>query len=539
MEKKRISPYAIVCLALFLLFAPNVSAQWDDGMEVLNYYFEIESSPPRDQWYPWVEHNPIENEFMAIWRTSGPLREDCEPGDAVECTNDFQSMDGRRISPDGELLGDPIQLSPPEQTVKNGARFAYNIFTNEYLTASPIGARSDPTELYIARIDSVGTIQSGPQSLYEGGGGESFLPIVVFNSQRREYLVVYNDRNIYNAYNNNVGFILDENGTPIEGPFEVGNQEGDMYASRGVYNPTNDTYLVVWEDFRNVADWLEHCDMYGVLLDSDGNMIVEIPIMDDSGMPDEGDQRVPVPAYNPDRNEFLVVWKVALKPSQPDAGAIVGRFINADGTLSGEHFVVDDHPRIQHWPDIRYIQEQQKYFMVWNDTRNDGLSPGDPWYQSNAMNVYARWLDPSGTPTGDEILIAEADYWQMVPIIAYNPVMKRFLIAWYDRHSAGGDTPFAGASSDVSGTVYGAPSFLSGRVIEEGTGEPVEDARVIVIGLGVLTMETANIGGWWNIPENAQRQGRYFIIAQKNGYRMAMKSVTYEGAPVQTTIELK
>ena len=113
------------------------------------------------------------------------------------------------------------------------------------------------------------------------------LPEVVFNSERREYLVIVNDRDVFNEYLNNVGYIIDGDGTPLSGPFPVGNQVGDFYAARGAYNPNNDTYLVVWEDFRHATDWLDTiCEVYGALLDADGDMIDEIPIIDDYGLPE-------------------------------------------------------------------------------------------------------------------------------------------------------------------------------------------------------------------------------------------------------------
>ncbi len=128
----------------------------------------------------------------------------------------------------------------------------------------------------------------------------------------------------------------------------------------------------------------------------------------------------------------------------------------------------------------------------------------------------------------------------MVPQLSYNPVMKRFLIA-YTSDDVVGDyeevSDYWGAK-DIRGTIYGAPSFVSGRVIEKGSGNPVEGARVIVIGAGFLEKMTTNIGGWWNIPKESQRNGRYFIIVL-NGFRIAIQSVTYEDEPLRTTIEVK
>jgi len=355
MRKKGILRCASFCFALLLFAVPNVSASWED-YEVLKYDFEISTNPPRDQWYPWVEYNSIDDEFMVLWRTSGPLKEDCEPGDEDECTGNFQSMDGQRVSTSGTFLGGLFQLFEPDEAYKNGARSAYNKFTNEYMTVNPVSPTpiSYESELLIVRIDNLGNIQYGPTALLPAGGSESMIPIVVFNPERREYLAVYSERNIYNEHLNLIGFILNEDGTSRVGPFPLGTQLGDYYAPRAAYNPNEDTYLVVWEDFRNVADWLEPCDIYGALLDAeDGSMIKEIPVIDDHaiGEPDAGDQRVPNVVYNPDKDEFFVIWEVDEQPTVDDS-AIRGRFLNPDGSFKGELFTIVDAPRQQHWPDI-------------------------------------------------------------------------------------------------------------------------------------------------------------------------------------------
>ena len=467
MKKRAIFCYGVLCVTLLLFMGADVSgAGWED-MEVLKYDFEISTNPPRDQWYPEVEYNSIDNEFMVLWRSNGALKEDCDPGDEAECTGNFHSMDGQRVSTDGALLGGMIQLISPNEGYKNGARFAHNWFTNEYMTANPVSPTPAAlaSEILIGRINNIGDFQYGPISLCPECTDTSPLPEVIFNPVRREYLVVYSARDVFtsppDSYLNLIGFILNEDGTPRTGPFPVGNQLGDYYAPDGDYNPTDDTYLVVWEDFRNVADWLEPCDVYGALLDADGNMIAEIPVIDDFaiGEPDAGDQRVPVVAYNPDKNKFFVVWEADEMPSVDDS-AIFARYVNADGTLEPIIDIVDE-PRQQHWPGVVYVEEEQKFFVTWNDLRNDGMPQGTDWYLSPAIDVYARWLDDTGNPIGTEILIAEregtGENWKQVPRMAYNPADQRFLIAWYDRHAAGGDTPFSSAPSDVKATLYGIP----------------------------------------------------------------------------------
>jgi hypothetical protein len=82
------------------------------------------------------------------------------------------------------------------------------------------------------------------------------------------------------------------------------------------------------------------------------------------------------------------------------------------------------------------------------------------------------------------------------------------------------------------------PSFLSGRVTEEGTGDPVEGARVLVLGLGLPAIKTTNVGGWFNVAEKNQRMGNYVVMVLGGGYQMAMESVSYDGEPMTLTVEL-
>ena len=110
--KKRFFSCLLTLSAVWFLFTPHF-CEGRQQMEVLKYYFGIDTTP-RQQWYPHVVYNPVENDFMGVWRTDGVLRVDCEPDDTYECINSFAEITGRRISSEGELLGDLLQWSPPE-----------------------------------------------------------------------------------------------------------------------------------------------------------------------------------------------------------------------------------------------------------------------------------------------------------------------------------------------------------------------------------------------------------------------------------------
>ena len=552
MRKKGIMRCTAFCFLLLVFTIPNVSAGWEE-MEIIKYNFDVDAGP-RSQWYPWTVNNPVDNEFMVSWRTSGRLRDNCEEGDEYECSNSFQTIEGQRVSIDGVLLGDQHRWSEPNIGWKQTARIEHNYLANEYLLAYTYGTGSTNgwnavCQTYIARTDNVGTLLNGPYQLYENPDGNALLPVIIFNPEKQEYLMVVTDANVFNEYQNNVGYIFNKSGEAIKGPFKVGTQAGKTWASLGVYNPTNDTYFIVWEDFRNVETWEDPCDMYGAVLDDEGNMIKEIAVLDDYGMEDEGDQRTPDIAYNPDKDEFFVVWKVK-KPSLDEEGiigaGIIGRFIDPDGNLKGEAFTVIDEPRRQLWPSIVYVEEEKKYFISWSDTRDDGLPPGDPWYFSEKMDIYARWLDDTGSSIGDEIALGVEEGCQSNGILSYNPVMKRFFVAWYDRNAPDDyspidpdpEDPFGERASDVRGTLYGVPSFLSGQVVEKGTGNPVENALVFVIGPSFPVLEQTNVGGWFNIEESSHFPGIYLVMAFKLGYLVAFEIVNYTGEPLEVTIEM-
>jgi len=543
MKQKNVFCNTVFCVMLIIvLLAPPVRAGWED-MEVLKYNFDISASQ-RYEWYPYTEYNSIENDFMVVWRRSGMLRVDCAPGDEYECTNSFQSIHGQRVSPEGMLLGDTLQWSPPEVGHKQVPRLAYNEFSNEYMLEFVRGLQGEPTQQNIAILDSTGEILNGPK-LVRPDDVNAFLPTITFNPVHREYLLVYNDRNVFSEWLNNLGFILDEDGNVLHGPFPVGNQVGDFYAPYAAYNPTNNTYLVVWEDFRNVSDWMyDPCDVYGALLDaSNGDMITEIAVMDDWDTPGVADQRVPVPCYNSDKNEFLVAWRDD-RPPLDDYG-LMGRIVGPNGTLEGEEFVLADPPGMQGTVEPYYLEEEKKYFIVWTDTR-DASDPGFYYFLSDEADIYGQWLDNSGRPIGDEITLCDSPDVQMHPEMAYDPVMKRFLITWYD-WNAPNDFPLLSTATgigsdmqgDVRGTIYGVPSFLSGRIIEEGTGSPVEDARVLVIGPSLPALKKTNVGGWFNIEKESQAEGKYLVVVFKLGYNLGIQSVVYTGEPQQVTLKAK
>jgi hypothetical protein len=526
MAKKQIFISVCCFLSLFQLVSSGMCAEDSMG----NYTQNVSiSTTALHEWMPSVTYNSIENEFLVLWHSTG-IRE--EGG-----VNKY-SLHGQRFDPQGNPLGDtlsPIQSIGPERRLL--PRAAHNPFTNEYMVSFIMGQEVTEWDPFVTKLDNKGAITLDAFPLSEQLTKANHANIV-FNSTRRQYLVVYNDSR--NGAADIFGVILGEDGTVVKQDFLINGVQGEQINAYASYNSVDDTYLINWEDFRNVTTWQEPGDIYGALLDGEGAVIKnDIAMCDDYGTENAGDQRVQSIAYNPDNNEFLASWWDS-RPSL-DNEAVVGRIIKADGTPSGADFVIADAPNSQSFPHILYIQERGMYFAVWDDKRNDDAD--SYWAEAKNRDIYAQWLSPSGGPVGEDIPICIKEGNQRYSEVAYSPLMDRFFVVWRDEIDeqvfSGGSGHITESGGNMMGMVYGTPSFLTGRIIEQGTNAPVENTTVIIIGAGTPVKKTTNIGGWFNIPEAGQKNGTYFLIAYKGGYGFTFTSAEYAGEPLTINMEMK
>jgi hypothetical protein len=184
--------------------------------------------------------------------------------------------------------------------------------------------------------------------------------------------------------------------------------------------------------------------------------------------------------------------------------------------------------------------------MTWTDTRNDGLDPGDPWYFSEKMDIYAGWFNDRGRQIGSDFALCDCEGNQSSGVVSYNPLMKRFLVTWYDRHAPDDwgivnpnpSDPFGEIPSDVRATIYGLPSFLTVKVVEGGTGNPVEGAMALVVGPSLPAFRETNAGGWFNIEKGFRFNGPYLVMVFKEGYQMALELVNYRGESQELTVTM-
>jgi hypothetical protein len=487
------------------------------------------------EWFPTGTYNTVENEFCLFYRISGFL----DPGQEQTW---MSGLNGRIVSHNGDVPGEPIaSLTAYGTAIQAWAKPAYNPYKNEYMVSFISAQEETGWDLFAVILDAQGNNRSGKITV-SAIDAQAQHPFIVFNPIRKVYFITWDDNR--NGKNDIFGIMLDESGNVATEEFVVCDAQGDQIFTDMILNTRNGSALITWEDFRHVENWKEPGDIYGALVSSTGAILKkDIPVCDDTGEEDEGDQRQQHQTYNSKANNFFVVWWDE-RPATQDGG-IYARIINAQGEPEGEDFELVDHPHPQIFCSVSYHEKSNRIFAAWDDKRDSNPDSEDTKEQDR-KDIYARWFSPDGTPDGPEIPIETQEGEQRNPKLIYNPLMNQFLIAWrnYNVDEAGGsDDPLGGghiteAPGNVEGMLYGVPSFLAGRVFDEDTGTPVENALVIILGKGSLALAKTGSGGWFAREEHLQSPGTYTIVVLKLGYKMEMQFTDYQGEPQEVTVLL-
>ncbi len=143
----------------------------------------------------------------------------------------------------------------------------------------------------------------------------------------------------------------------------------------------------------------------------------------------------PQACYNPDEDEYLVVWEDYRFSEVNHAGDIFGQIVRADGTLRGSNFVVCGAPGDQYWPHCDYDTHNKRYLVVFEDYRNGGQEYD--WMGN--WDIYGVLLDIDGkkVPTlaseGDTCFAITRDPAAVhYPSVAYNWLFQAYLVVWAD-----------------------------------------------------------------------------------------------------------
>ena len=115
------------------------------------------------EWMPSVTYNPVDNEFLVLWHTTGVR----ETGGEV-----LYSLHGRRYDADGKSVGEhvyPVSSIGPERRIL--PRAAHNHFNNQYMVSFIMGQDITEWDPFITIMDHDGgtcTVPSNICSTHQG-----------------------------------------------------------------------------------------------------------------------------------------------------------------------------------------------------------------------------------------------------------------------------------------------------------------------------------------------------------------------------------
>jgi uncharacterized protein YlbG (UPF0298 family) len=286
-------------------------------------------------------------------------------------------------------------------------------------------------------------------------------PAVAYNSQDNEYLVVWQDqRNIDTTRVDIYARRLAADGTAIGDEFAVTRQAFNQNFPHVAYNSTRNEYLVVWSDQRAIRS--TGSDVYGQRVAADGTLVGSDIAISTALRP----QLYPRVAYNPDADEYLVVWQDS-RTSAATSSDILGQRVAGDGSLLGTNIVISDNSEAQNQPDVAYSPTSQRYLVAWDDERAVDVT---------GVDVYARLVTTAGAPDGASFALSTASISQENVSVGYNAAQGEFLIVWEDSRD------FGITSTDIYGQRVSPTGTLLGGNIPVSTGASKETEPALVFG---------------------------------------------------------
>lgn len=187
------------------------------------------------------------------------------------------------------------------------------------------------------------------------------------------------------------------------------------------HNSDGDEFLVVW-----TSEQTEGYDIRGQRVGANGvlvgqNLTVTAPFS--ATWP-----RLPAVAYNPSREEYLVVWS-------DGTSGLRGQRVLSDGVLAGSCFTIstplNNDP---HSPALLYAPERDLFLLAWRGClQNQASAPQAPGGGALCY-TYAQILDGVGADVSENITATSSTPWQTYPALAYVPESEQFWILWASQY---------------------------------------------------------------------------------------------------------
>jgi len=419
-----------------------------------------------------VATNSNNNTYLVVW---------CGDDDTGGLVDEEHEIFGQLLDSSGTQIGDnDVRISyaggtgsPDTRTHSPGV--AFNSTSNEFLVVWSAdnpedGCVDDEYEIWGQVVDEwIAPLYGGNFRIsFNGGSGDptydAGYPAVTANPDADEYLVVWESDDTYQGMVDeeyeifaqrvsSTGVLVGSN-LRMSDMGGSGDPQYNAYSPDVVYNSRDHEYLIVWFGDDNTGGLVdEEYEIFGQLItwDGAGTGPNDFRISDMGGTGDPAYIAVgPSAAYNPRRNEYLVVWRGDDNVggvvegeievfSQRMTADIVGLGPN-DFRLSDVGGVGNTDYQVWFSPEVAYSAILDQYLVVWAGEDDLGGMADDE------IEVFAQMLNgdvSDGIGPNDERIsdaggIGESLFRAMAPVVAANTWNGEFLVAWCGDDNVGG-----------------------------------------------------------------------------------------------------
>ncbi len=275
------------------------------------------------------------------------------------------------------------------------------------------------------------------------------------------------------------------------------------------YNPNQDEYLVVWRSQQS-----DGYDVRAQRIRSDGSLVnkpftVTSPISTSWPTP-------PTIAYNSQQEEYLIVW------NNEATGRLQGQRVHSDGMRMGSVFTIVTSLNVDpHSPALIYTPDADVFMLAWRGCLIPQQSMviaapigGAPCY------FYTQILSSTGVTIREDITATTNTYMQVKPGLTYAARRREFWIVWTERYTITAQRVL------TSGELIGEPFAIFTQTTDSDLFNP---------DISNLSNEGEFLVTWENHP-NVQSQ---FLYPFGGGHRdIYARRVLSNGTPISDSFHI-
>ncbi len=182
----------------------------------------------------------------------------------------------------------------------------------------------------------------------------------------------------------------------------------NSYMPSVAFNIVHEEFLVVWYNQQGPNTW----DVYARRVGLDGNLSTWFSVVSGAGQK----HSLPVVAYNPLLDEYLVVWVTEAAVEDKD---LWGAIVTWNGSSVGTPFPINLDVDLQTWPSLTFNANDGEYLVVYTNY----------WFGGTA-DVAAQRIAGDGTLLSWANVATFPGTIRHTPSVAFHPGLDQYLIAY-------------------------------------------------------------------------------------------------------------